>query len=185
MQILLATRCEAHAPRAILRAVQEVRSHMKHPRLLLAAFGLVGAVAAGALFAPTTVCATTGGCLIPTFAVSQYLSTIGNNILFDLASNEKICKEQCDELANGCVGVANAASKCALRSVSSEAQADAAGCKDDQPAVQGGGGSGQGECKRGVRSGFQSFQDFIASDQSSAQDDCEAARQNCISSCED
>ena len=159
---------------------------MKHPRLLLAAFGLVGAVAAGTFLAPSTVCATTGGCLVPSLAVSQYLSTIGNNILFDLASNENICKEQCDELANGCVGVANAAAKCALRSVSSEAQADVAGCKEDQPAVQGeGGGSGQGQCKRSVRSGFQSFQDFINSDQSSAQDNCENARQNCISSCED
>jgi hypothetical protein len=150
-------------------------------RLLLAA-GFVTAVAAGTFLSPASVCATTGGCAIPTLAVSQYLSTTGSNITNDLAFDLSICKEQCDELANGCVGVANAAAKCALESIGADAGADERGCAD-APLIAGGGGGGSGECKKGVRSGYREFQGFISSDKASALQNCAAAGDGCEADC--
>jgi hypothetical protein len=153
---------------------------LKRSRLLLAA-GFVTAVAAGTFLSPESVCATTGGCAIPTLAVSQYLGTTGSNITSDLSFDLSICKEQCDELANGCVGVANAAAKCALESIGADAGADERGCAEG-PLISGG-GSGSGECKKSVRSGFREFQSFIASDKASAIANCAAAGDECEASC--
>jgi len=151
-------------------------------RLLLAA-GFVTAAAAGTFLSPASVCATTGGCAIPTLAVSQYLGTTGNNIENDLASDLGICKEQCDELANGCVGVANAAAKCALESIGADADAEERGCADGPLISGGGGGGGSGECKKSVRSGFREFQDFVNSDKQTAIANCAAAGDSCEASC--
>jgi hypothetical protein len=147
-------------------------------RLLLVA-GFVTAVAAGTFVTPESVCATTGGCSIPTFAVSQYMSVTGNNILNDLAFDESICKEQCDELKNGCDGVANAAAKCTLASIGADADAEERGCAEG-PVVAGG---GAGECKQSVRAGYKEFQSFISNDKASALDNCQAIGDDCEDSC--
>jgi hypothetical protein len=151
---------------------------LKRSRLLLVA-GFVTAVAAGTFVTPASVCATTGGCSIPTFAVVQYMNTTGNNILGDLAFDEGICKEQCDELKNGCTGVVNAAAKCSLASIGADADADERGCAEG-PLVSGG---GSGECKQSVRAGYKEFQSLIASDKASALDDCQAIGDDCEDSC--
>ena len=152
---------------------------LKRSRLLLLA-GFVSAVAAGTFLSPASVCATSGGCFVPTFAVSTYLSSVGTDIVNDLASDISICKEQCDELANGCVGVANAAHRCSLASAGAESGAEERGCAET-PVVAG--GSPSGNCKKSVRASLREFQDFLSSDRTSALATCAEAGDSCEASC--
>lgn len=152
---------------------------LKRSRLLLAA-GFVTAVAVGTFLSPSSVCATSGGCFIPSFGASQYLSTVGFDIQNDLAFDLSICKEQCDELANGCIGVVNASARCSLAAFGADSDAEERGCAE-QIAVTG--GSPSGDCKRNVRSSLREYQDFIASDRSSALDTCAAAGESCEAGC--
>jgi len=142
--------------------------------LLLGAF--VCAVAAGTFLSPASVCATTGGCPFPTQAVSMYFSTTGNNIENSLSDDIKRCKEQCDEMKNGCHGVADAAEQCLLESGGAESGADERGCQD-LPKPQ------SGDCRQSVRGSLSDFTDFVKDNTSSAKADCDAAGDSCEASC--
>jgi hypothetical protein len=107
------------------------------------------------------------------------MSVTGTSILNDLAFDVSICREQCDELKNGCTGVANAAAKCSLASIGADADAEERGCAD-APLIAGG---GAGECKQSIRSGFKEFQSFLNSDKASALDQCQAIGDDCRDSC--
>jgi hypothetical protein len=149
---------------------------LRSPLLLAAAF--VTAVAAGSLFSPQPSCATTGGCLIPTFAVSQYLNVTGNDILSGLSSNVRRCREQCDELLNGCQGVVKAAERCVKAAAGAETDADERGCNDlSKPDA--------GPCKRDARSEEREIFGFVSDDASNAIDDCFDAHDDCNLDCED
>jgi len=148
---------------------------LKRSRLLLAA-GFVTAVAAGTFLSPTSVCATSGGCFFPTFAVSLYVDTVGLDIVNDLSSNLKRCSEQCDELLNGCQGVAAAAERCVLESFGAESGAEERGCNDlSKPA--------SGDCKNSTRENLRSLTDAVKDDKSSALVDCQNAHDNCLGNC--
>jgi hypothetical protein len=152
---------------------------LKRSRLLLAA-GFVTAVAAGTFLSPAAVCATSGGCFIPSFGASLYLDSVGADIENNLAFDLSICKEQCDELAAGCAGVARASARCTLASFTSDSHAEERGCAEQ---IVQAGGSPTGDCKRDVRSSLREFQDFVASDLSSALATCHAAGDSCEASC--
>jgi hypothetical protein len=142
--------------------------------LMLGAF--VSAIAAGTFFSPEPTCATTGGCPIPTLMVSNYLGTTGSSIQSNLSPNLKRCSEQCDELLNGCQGVAAAAEKCALESFGADSAADERGCNDlSKPA--------SGECKQSARSNLNDFTDFIKQDKANALVNCQNAHDSCLSNC--
>ena len=148
---------------------------LKRSRLLLAA-GFVSAVAAGTFLSPSSVCATSGGCFFPTFAVSQYLSTIGNDIENNLSSDLKRCKEQCDEMFNGCTGVADAAERCVLESAGADSGAEERGCADlGKPA--------SGECRTGTREDLRNLTNSVQSDKNSAVVNCENAKASCNAQC--
>jgi hypothetical protein len=152
---------------------------LKRSRLLLAV-GFVTAVAAGTFLSPSSVCATSGGCFIPSFGASQYLSTVGFDIENNLAFDLKICKEQCDELADGCAGVVNASARCSLAAASADSGAEERGCAET-PVITG--GSPTGDCKRNVRSNLRDYQEFIEGDRRSALDTCAAAGDSCEAAC--
>ena len=141
--------------------------------LLLVAF--VCAIGAGTFLSPASVCATTGGCQIPTLAVSNYLGTIGSDILSNLSPNLQRCHEQCDELFAGCKGVAEAARKCSLEAIGADLAAEKHGCGDSSSA---------GECKQSVRSNLSEFTSFLNSDKDSATATCSNAHANCHDDCE-
>lgn len=141
--------------------------------LLIGAF--VCAVGAGTFPSPASVGATTGGCQIPTLAVSNYLGTIGNDILNNLSSNLQRCRNQCDELYAGCKGVAEAAEKCSLEAIGADLGAEKHGCGDSEA---------PGECKQSVRSGVSEFTSFLRNDKASAVSTCQNAHQNCLDDCE-
>ena len=148
---------------------------LNRSRLLLAA-GFVTAVAAGTFLSPTSVCATTGGCLFPTLAVSQYQNTIGNDIQNNLSSNVGRCREQCDEAFNGCTGVANAAEDCVLESIEADAGAQVRGCNDlSSPS--------SGVSKQSTRDGLREFSNSVKNDKKSAIANCENLKANCHSLC--
>jgi hypothetical protein len=141
--------------------------------LFLVAF--VCAIGAGTFLSPTSVCATTGGCQIPTLAVSNFLGTIGSNIRSNLSPNLQRCHEQCDELHDGCKGVADAAYRCTLESADADLGAEKHGCGDQQSS---------GECKQSVRSNLSEFTSFLRSDKDNAVDTCDAAHEDCYDDCE-
>src|SRR5262245_6083564 len=142
-------------------------------RLLVA-----GAVVAGSLWlAPSLTSATTGSCLIPSAAVSQYLSVTGNQILNNLSSNLNICKNQCQQLRNGCLNVDKSAVRCVKASTKADLDAQSHGCNDQS-------GESKQACKSSVASNRKSIGDFINSDRQSAESSCENAFQGCLSDCE-
>lgn len=142
--------------------------------LLAASFGC--ALVAGALaLRPTEACATTGGCLVPSFAVSQYLNSVGFDIRANLSSNVGICIEQCKELFRGCRDVAKAAEKCVFGAEGADSDAEKHGCKDL--------GSGSRSCQQDVKSDERSFREFVTSDKRSADGTCHSEFVDCSSSC--
>lgn len=141
--------------------------------LLLSAF--VGAVATGTFLSPVSVCATTGGCAIPSLAVSNFLNSVGFDIRNNLSPNLQRCHEQCDEMFDGCKGVADAAYRCTLEAADADLGAEKHGCGDQQSS---------GECKQSVRSDLSSFTSFLRGDKDSAIDNCEAAHVDCYDDCE-
>jgi len=148
---------------------------LKRSRVLLLG-ALATAIAAGTFLSPEPTCATTGGCPIPTLMVSNYLGTTGSSIQGSLSPNLKRCAEQCDELLNGCQGVAAAAERCALESAGADAGAEERGCNDlSKPA--------SGECKQSTRSDLRSFTGFLKQDKASALATCQSAHESCTASC--
>jgi hypothetical protein len=149
---------------------------LRSPLLLAAAF--VAAVAAGSVLTPQPSCATTGGCLIPTAAVSLYLDVTGSDILSGLSSNVRRCREQCDELLNGCQGVVKAAQRCVKAAAGAETDADERGCGDlSKPE--------SGACKRDARGEEQSIFGFVKDDASNALSNCFEAHDDCNFDCEE
>jgi hypothetical protein len=145
--------------------------------LFVGAFGFALVVGALAL-RPSDACATTGGCLIPSVAVSTYLDTIGSSIRSDLSSDLARCRNQCVEVKEGCAGVCDAAERCTLRAVDSELDADRLGCRDLS-------GAARQSCEQSAKSSWEGFKSFVNSDKSSAQQTCAANVNSCFSQCED
>jgi hypothetical protein len=143
---------------------------------VLVAGVFVVAAAAGSFFTPEPSCATTGGCLIPTFAVSQYLSVTGSAITGDLSSNVKRCKEQCDEMLHGCDGVVDAAVRCVRSAADAQSDAQKRGCMDL--------GSGGGDCKKENRNDLKGLLGFLDDDAENASNTCDSAREECRAGCE-
>lgn len=144
--------------------------------LLVGAF--VAAVATGTFFTPQPTCASSGGCLIPTFAVSVYLDATGDDILSDLSDNVRRCREQCDELLNGCQGVVKSAVLCVRSSMGAESDAEERGCGDlSKPEAS--------PCKKNARGDLRSILSFLKDDASSALSNCVNAHDNCVLDCED
>jgi hypothetical protein len=150
---------------------------LKRSRVLLVGV-FVCAVAAGTFLTPASVCATTGGCLVPSFAVSQYLGSIGSGILSSLSSTPKICRDQCVDLLKGCNQVAEGAFKCAFGAGDSDIAADDEGCRDLSP------GSAIRECRSNLDSNRQGFLDFLRGDLESARNACRNAHDSCLADCE-
>jgi hypothetical protein len=141
-------------------------------RLLVA-----GAVVAGSLwFAPSLTSATTGSCLIPSAAVSQYLSVTGANIVNNLSSDVNICKNQCQQLRNGCLNVVKSAVRCVKASTKADLDAQSHGCNDLS-------GESKQSCKSSVSSNRKGIADFINGDRQSAETSCENAFESCLADC--
>ena len=141
-------------------------------RLLVA-----GAVVAGSLWlAPSLTSATTGSCLVPSAAVSQYLSVTGSTIINNLSSDLNICKNQCQQLRNGCLNVSKSAVRCVKSSTKADLDAQSHGCNDLS-------GESKQSCKSSVSSSRKSVTDFLNSDHQSAESSCESAFQGCLADC--
>ncbi len=141
-------------------------------RLLVA-----GAVVAGSLwFAPSFSSATTGGCLVPSAAVSQYMSSTGSNILNNLSSNLQICKNQCQEMRNGCDNVNKSAVRCVKVSSKADSQGQARACNELT-------GESKQACKEAQKSNQDAILSFLHDDRQSADSFCESQFQNCLASC--
>lgn len=155
-------------------------------RLLLSA-GFVAALAVGTFLTPSSTCATIGGCLFPSFAVSQFLNTVGFDILVNLSPNENRCLQQCGDLYAGCMGVANAAERCSIRAATADLEAEERGCADgpllNAVGPQGGGGGPIGECKKARRNELEQFARDMRNDRNSAEQTCANAREDCESDC--
>jgi hypothetical protein len=158
---------------------------LKRSYLLISA-GFVAALAAGTFLTPSPTCATTGGCLVPSFAVSQYLGIIGSDILSNLSPNENHCKKQCDDLVDGCKGVADAAYRCTTRARTADLRAEERGC-GDTPLLNAigpaGGGSGAAQCKHDRRTQLANDLAALEQDRRSAQETCENQRPGCLADC--
>jgi len=141
-------------------------------RLLVAGAVVVGTLA----LAPWLSSATTGGCAVPSAAVSQYLSVTGNSILNSLSSNPQICKNQCQQLRNGCQNVVKSAVRCVKVSNKADSSGQARACNDLT-------GSSKQSCKDSVKSNSDAILNFISSDRQSAESTCESAFQSCLADC--
>jgi hypothetical protein len=67
------------------------------------------------VFIATEARATTGGCLVPTDAVSEFTEDFFDAIFFewgDLSENESTCKKQCNDYRDGCMQVAKKSDQC-------------------------------------------------------------------------
>ena len=117
-----------------------------------------------------------GGCFAPSFAASLYLDSIGSDILSNLSSDVGRCHEQCLELHRGCRDVAKAAEKCVFGAEGSDSDAEKHGCKDLA-------GSAAASCQQSVKSGEQSFREFIKGDKRDAESTCQGALESCTASC--
>jgi len=142
-------------------------------RLLVA-----GAVVAGSLWlAPSLASATTGGCLIPSAAASQYMSVTGSNIVNNLSSDLRICHNQCEMLRQGCARVADTAMKCVVASAKADENSAIRECN-------GLSGSSKSSCKDSAKGNLKSIFQFVRSDKSNnALPFCESSFQSCLSQC--
>jgi len=141
-------------------------------RLLVA-----GAVVVGTLsLAPSISLATTGSCLVPSSAASQYMSISGSNILNDLSSDLSTCHNQCEDLRKGCNQVLESAIKCVLGSTTAELDAEDENCQDLS-------GQSQKSCRDSVSDSQSSLRSFLRSDGNSARNFCQAQFDSCLSDC--
>jgi hypothetical protein len=119
------------------------------------------------------VCATSGGCFIPSFAVTLYNDIADDQ---DLSSDVSRCKKQCDELHSGCEGVARASERCSREFVEGLLDAQERGCNDlSKP--------DSGDCKTDTRHELRDIFDFLSDDYSNALDTCSAEHENCRGTC--
>ena len=141
-------------------------------RLLVAGAVVVGTLA----LAPFLSSATTGGCAVPSAAASQYMSVTGNNIINNLSSNLQICKNQCQQLRNGCQNVVKSAVRCVKVSNKADTSGRSRACNDLT-------GDSKQSCKDSAKSNSDAILSFISSDRQSAESFCESQFQACLSDC--
>jgi hypothetical protein len=119
--------------------------------------------------------------------VSQFLNTVGFDILVNLSPNENRCRQQCGDLYQGCLGVANAAERCTIRAATADLEAEERGCADipllNGVGPTGAGGGPAGQCKKDRRRELENLARNIRGDRNSAEQTCASARASCEADC--
>ena len=116
--------------------------------------------------------ATSGGCFLPTVAVSALLATAPN----DFVSNQRHCKQQCGKIRTTCRRVALAAAKCVTALFKGDRAFDKVGCTDAEDVS---------DCRHGVKDDFSEAPDFVRADLRDATGDCESSDESCRGFCSD
>ena len=144
---------------------------MKQPIRISLGLALMLAIGFFILGTASEVQATSGGCFLPTVAVSALLATAPN----DFVSNQRHCKQQCGKIRTTCRRVALAAAKCVTALFKGDRAFDKVGCTDAEDVS---------DCRHGVRDDFSGAPGFIKEDHAFARDECSAHRESCRGDCD-
>ena len=118
--------------------------------------------------------ATSGGCFLPTLAVSEYVDFFVGAV--DQSSDTRTCERQCRDFFRGCKKVVAASNRCLRSGFIPIFNAEKRNCTEFS-------GSNRTLCQQDIRDDKNDAGDFLKDELDAAKIDCGSEADDCLASC--